>query len=127
MDSSHLSPKDRAQSAWIDRCFSGQPREEWLEAYSASHQHPFNQACHLAGIPLITASLPLGVLILIWPAWWLLPVSMFAVGWLLQFLGHFVERKPPEFFRDWRFLLVGFNWWLDKVGIRGRIQGPPQP
>jgi hypothetical protein len=28
------------------------------------------------------------------------------------------ERKMPEFFRDWRFLFVGFRWWMNKV--RGR-------
>jgi hypothetical protein len=28
------------------------------------------------------------------------------------------EGKPPEFFSDWRFLLVGARWWVAKV--RGR-------
>jgi uncharacterized membrane protein YGL010W len=36
----------------------------------------------------------------------------------LQFVGHYFEGKPPEFFHDWRFLLVGLRWWLAK--IRGR-------
>jgi uncharacterized membrane protein YGL010W len=39
-------------------------------------------------------------------------------GWILQFVGHYYEGKPPEFFHDWRFLLVGLRWWLAK--IRGR-------
>ena len=36
----------------------------------------------------------------------------------LQFLGHAVEGKPPEFLKDWRFLFVGLRWWFAK--IRGR-------
>jgi uncharacterized membrane protein YGL010W len=126
MESSRLPPEDQGVSPLIDRWLQRKPRQVWLEAYSASHQHPFNQWCHLIGIPLIAASLPLGLLIPFWPAWWFVPASMFAFGWLLQFLGHFVERKPPEFLRDWRFLLIGFTWWLDKMRIRKRIEGPPQ-
>jgi uncharacterized membrane protein YGL010W len=49
--------------------------------------------------------------------WWL-PLAMFIAGWVFQFVGHAVEGKPPEFFRDWRFLFVGLRWWFAKV--RGR-------
>ena len=48
-------------------------------------------------------------------AWWWLPVSLFAVGWAFQFAGHAFERKPPEFFKDWRFLFVGLRWWMAKM------------
>ena len=41
------------------------------------------------------------------------------LGWALQFVGHAFEGKPPEFFKDWRFLFVGFRWWLLK--ITGRV------
>ena len=37
------------------------------------------------------------------------------VGWLLQFVGHYFEGKPPEFFKDWRFLFVGLRWWYKKI------------
>ncbi|MEJ7698566.1 MAG: Mpo1-like protein [Pyrinomonadaceae bacterium] len=46
---------------------------------------------------------------------WILPLSMFVFGWILQFVGHYFEGKPPEFFRDWRFLFVGLRWWLKKT------------
>jgi uncharacterized membrane protein YGL010W len=49
---------------------------------------------------------------------WLVPAGLFVVGWIFQFVGHAFEGKPPEFFRDWRFLLVGTRWWVAKV--RGR-------
>lgn len=94
--------------------------EEWLSLYAQSHQHPFNRLCHTVGIPLIAVSIPLGaVVIACFPGWWPLPAGLFTVGWLLQFLGHAVEGKPPEFFRDWRFLFVGLRWWVHK--IRGRV------
>jgi uncharacterized membrane protein YGL010W len=40
---------------------------------------------------------------------------LFVAGWVLQFIGHLAEGKPPEFFRDWRFLLVGLRWWVSKL------------
>jgi uncharacterized membrane protein YGL010W len=46
---------------------------------------------------------------------WLIPTVMFVVGWVLQFVGHAVEGKPPEFFQDWRFLFVGLRWWIAKL------------
>ena len=48
-------------------------------------------------------------------ALWPLPVALFVVGWILQFVGHAYEKKPPEFFKDWRFLFVGLRWWFAKM------------
>ena len=45
-------------------------------------------------------------------------LALFVIGWILQFIGHAFEGKPPEFFSDWRFLFVGVRWWWAK--IRGR-------
>ncbi|MFY8147605.1 MAG: Mpo1-like protein [Prochlorococcaceae cyanobacterium] len=88
----------------------------WIERYGESHRHPVNQACHLLGIPLIVLSLALAaatpfVRPLGWPA-----LGLFVFGWALQFLGHAVEGRPPEFLQDPRFLLVGVRWWWRKVG-----------
>jgi hypothetical protein len=33
-----------------------------------------------------------------------------------QFTGHTLEGKPPESFKDWRFLLVGIRWWWKRSG-----------
>jgi uncharacterized membrane protein YGL010W len=46
---------------------------------------------------------------------WRIPLALFVIGWVQQFAGHAVEGKPPEFFKDWRFLFVGLRWWLAKV------------
>jgi uncharacterized membrane protein YGL010W len=50
-------------------------------------------------------------------AWWP-AVALFVIGWVLQFVGHYVEGKPPEFLRDWRFLFVGLRWWFAKISGR---------
>ncbi len=90
----------------------------WVAEYARSHQHPVNRACHTVGIPLVT----LGVLgLLLSPlaaGLWKAGLALFAAGWAFQFAGHAFEGKPPEFFRDWRFLLVGLRWWAMKVAGR---------
>ncbi len=94
------------------------PMSEWIAQYGQSHQHPVNRLCHTLGIPMIAASLPLFSAAVFVRDLWPVPLALFVVGWVLQFIGHFYEGKPPEFFHDWRFLLVGLRWWLAKV--RGR-------
>ena len=98
---------------------AGKTWDEWITQYAQSHQHPVNRVCHTIGIPLIAVSIPLLVLGFVVSGVWLLAVMMFIVGWVFQFVGHWFEGKPPEFFSDWRFLLVGLRWWFSKV--RGRV------
>ena len=98
----------------------GRPMEEWVREYAGSHQHPVNRAFHTLGIPLIALSLPLFLVAVFVAGFWPIPLVMFVVGWILQFAGHLVEGEPPEFFRDWRFLLVGLRWWLAKVRGKDR-------
>ncbi len=94
------------------------PLETWIAEYSRSHQHPINRVCHTLGIPMIALSLPLFAVSVFWHRLWPVPVLLFVVGWAFQFIGHYVEGKPPEFFHDWRFLFVGLRWWVAK--LRGR-------
>lgn len=94
------------------------PMTEWIARYEQSHQHPVNRLCHTLGIPLIAVSIPLLLASVFVEGLWPLALGMFVLGWIFQFVGHYVEGKPPEFFHDWRFLLVGLRWWLAKV--RGR-------
>lgn len=48
-------------------------------------------------------------------------ITIFAVAWVFQFIGHAVEGKKPSFFQDLQFLLVGPAWILGflyrKAGI----------
>ena len=95
------------------------PMQQWLVQYDESHQHPVNRVCHTLGIPMIAVSLPIFVVAIFVHGIWPVPVALFVIGWILQFVGHFVEGKPPEFLHDWRFLFVGLRWWYAK--IRGRV------
>ena len=93
----------------------GKSWDEWITQYATSHQNPVNRVCHTIGIPLIAVSIPL-LLVGIWvPGFWRIPLTLFVVGWTFQFIGHAFEGKPPEFFKDWRFLFVGLRWWVAKL------------
>jgi uncharacterized membrane protein YGL010W len=96
----------------------GKSWDEWIAQYARSHQNPVNRICHTFGIPLIVLSLPVFLLAIWIDGLWIAALALFVGGWLLQFVGHAVEGKPPEFFHDWRFLLVGVRWWVAKM--RGR-------
>ncbi|MGE0042062.1 MAG: Mpo1-like protein [Vicinamibacterales bacterium] len=91
------------------------PMSEWIAQYATSHRHPVNRALHTLGIPMIVVSLVLAAAGLVAPGLWLPAALLFAAGWVLQFVGHVVEGKRPEFFSDWRFLFVGLRWWLAKI------------
>ena len=91
------------------------PERDWIGEYSQAHQHPMNRLCHSFGIPMIAVSLALFVVAWFKRPLWPLPVALFVVGWILQFVGHAYEKKPPEFFKDWRFLFVGLRWWVAKM------------
>jgi uncharacterized membrane protein YGL010W len=104
------------------------PMSQWVEEYGHSHQHPINRMCHTFGIPMIAISVVLAIGLAIvqvagqagavtHTGWWVAG-ALFVVGWVLQFVGHAVEGKPPEFFRDWRFLFVGLRWWVAKLAGR---------
>jgi uncharacterized membrane protein YGL010W len=93
----------------------GRSWDSWIAEYAEGHRHPINRITHTFGIPIIIISLPLFVLGFVWhPLLWAAG-GLFLFGWLLQFIGHAFEGKPPEFFKDWRFLLVGSRWWAAKM------------
>jgi uncharacterized membrane protein YGL010W len=107
------------QSAvWSNSLLGGRTTEQWIAQYSRSHQHPVNLVCHTFGIPTILLSLAVFVLAFFVHYLWLIALGLFALGWLLQIVGHIFEGKPPEFLRDWRFLFVGVRWWWAKMNGR---------
>ena len=95
--------------------FGGQTSEEWVAKYERSHQHPVNRLCHTYGIPTILISVTVFAAGFIRHRLWWWAFALFVFGWLLQFIGHAFEGKPPEFFHDWRFLFVGVRWWWAKI------------
>jgi hypothetical protein len=62
--------------------FAARSRRNWLER----HQHPVSFWLHMVGIPLTFA----GLLSLFFVSWYW-GVGAFAVGYLLQFVGHRIE------------------------------------
>lgn len=46
-----------------------------------------------------------------WPLW-KIAVAVFAGAWILQFIGHAIERKRPSFIKDLQFLLIGPAWLM---------------
>jgi uncharacterized membrane protein YGL010W len=89
--------------------------EQWVTAYASSHTHPVNRACHTIGIPMIAVAVLLALASFFVAGLWKLAVALFVVGWILQFVGHWYEKKPPEFLKDPRFLFVGLRWWFAKM------------
>lgn len=106
----------------LESIFRGRSMESWIEEYEAGHQHPVNRGLHLVGIPLLLVSLPLFVAAMFLPRFWRVPAALFLLGWICQLAGHAVEGRPPEFLKDWRFLLVGSRWWAGRV-----LKGKPAP
>ena len=92
--------------------------EQWIAQYSSSHQNAVNRFCHTVGIPMIAISILLLPGIPFIQGFWKIPLALFVLGWIFQFVGHAFEGKEPEFFHDWRFLFVGLRWWFAK--IRGK-------
>lgn len=90
-------------------------REQWVAEYATSHQHPINRLCHTFGIPIILVSIATAVAAIFIHPLWTYALALFIFGWILQFIGHAFERKPPEFFHNWRFLFVGVRWWWAKI------------
>ena len=82
----------------------------WLER----HQHPFNFAIHMLGIPLAVSGL---FLLFFLPWYW--GVAAFVLGYLLQYLGHAVEGNDVG---EWAAIkrMLG----LPYVGIAPRWQRP---
>ena len=93
----------------------GRSWDEWVDEYSDGHQHPVNKLMHTFGIPMIVLSLVLIIPSFFISGLWRFALGLFVVGWILQFVGHYFEGKPPEFFKDYRFLFVGTRWWAKKV------------
>lgn len=89
----------------------------YLERYVDEHRHPLNKLTHYIGIPLIVGSLP------VLPFQPLVGLTMFGVGWVFQFIGHYVfEKNKPAFFYDPFYLLIGPLWVL--MDILHRLGAP---
>jgi uncharacterized membrane protein YGL010W len=55
-----------------------------------------------------------------WPLW-ALCLTLFAVAWIGQFIGHHYEGKRPSFFKDVQFLMIGPLWLMSFIYRKLRI------
>lgn len=96
---------------------------DFIETYRKTHTHPINRLLHTFGIPLIVLSIllvPVDAFLFSWKYWPLI-LTLFVLGWILQFIGHAFEGKPPAFFSNPIYLLVGVWWWVLKIfGIQSK-------
>lgn len=88
-----------------------------LANWRERHQHPFNFAIHLIGVPLVFLSLP-ALLVVEW--YWC--AAAFVCGYLLQFLGHVVEGNDMGELIPIKKLLG-----LPIVAVVPRPSVPPSP
>jgi len=95
--------------------------EDFLENYRAKHKHPLNNLCHSVGIPMIVVSLPLFIFN------WRWALTLFVVGWILQFVGHAIEGNQPAFFKNPIYLLVGPLWLLRRAAAAVGLAKTPTP
>jgi Protein of unknown function (DUF962) len=86
-----------------------------LRNWRERHQHPFNFAIHLIGIPMAMC----GLLVLPWFLPWYWAVGAFVLGYVLQYIGHRVEGNDLG---EWAGIkrMLG----LPYVGISPRWQQP---
>jgi len=52
---------------------------------------------------------------------WRLSLVIFAIAWVGQFIGHYVEGRRPSFLTDVRFLLIGPLWLIAYLYRRLRL------
>ena len=64
---------------------------------------------------LVWLLINLGLVVLLKPYIIEISILLFAFGWILQFLGHFIEGKRPSFFEDLRYFLIGPLFVAQKV------------
>ncbi len=73
----------------------------------------------LAFVILVTLSI-LALQNLPWPLW-AVCLTIFAIAWVGQFIGHHYEGKRPSFFKDLQFLMIGPLWLMSFVYRKLRI------
>jgi hypothetical protein len=90
-----------------------------LSNWRERHQHPFNFAVHLVGIPLAVA----GVVLLFIVPWW--GLAAFVLGYVLQWIGHTVEGNDVG---EWAgikrmlglpYVAISPRWLHPEVGAKG--------
>ena len=83
----------------------------------------------ILSISLAFGILPFIVFVVVTVSWldrlatplWAISGATFALAWIGQFVGHRIEGRPPSFFKDLQYLMIGPLWLLAAVYRRFRI------
>ena len=57
-------------------------------------------------------------------AWWVIGVGLFILGWFIQFVGHYYEKRKPAFVDDIVGLLVGPLFLVAEAAFALGMQEP---
>jgi uncharacterized membrane protein YGL010W len=102
--------------------------EKHLQLYRQEHSALGCKLAHMFGIPIIVVSLPMLFFN------WRLGLAMFVMGWILQFVGHYVfQKNHPVFMRargdPWTYavglVFVSEEW--SKLLTGKRLAEPGKP
>jgi hypothetical protein len=98
--------------------FDGDFSQRWqraIEFYESTHDHAVNRKLHIAGIPIILGG-TVGLLLFrpYRPAWFV-AAGAFTTGWVMNFIGHAIEKKAPAFADDPLSFIAGPAWDLQQM------------
>jgi len=83
---------------------------KYMTQYDHEHTNPWNKVLHGIGIPIILAGILLAVF-----TFWRIGLALFVTGWIMLFLGHFIEGNKPAFFQGVVYFLVGPIWIAKEI------------
>ncbi len=83
---------------------------KYMTQYDHEHTNPWNKVLHGIGIPIILAGILLAIC-----TFWRIGLTLFVTGWIMLFLGHFIEGNKPAFFQGVVYFLVGPIWIAKEI------------
>lgn len=84
--------------------------QKYMSQYDHEHTNPWNKLLHGIGIPIIFVGIVLACFTV-----WRVGLALFLAGWVLLFLGHFIEGNKPAFFQGLIYFLVGPVWIAKEI------------
>jgi uncharacterized membrane protein YGL010W len=91
--------------------------QKYMSQYDHEHTNRWNKLLHGIGIPIILVGAILAIFTL-----WRIGLAFFVWGWIMLFLGHFIEGNKPAFFQGLIYFLVGPVWIAKE--IKDALVGP---
>jgi hypothetical protein len=112
--------------------FRGGFAERWqraIEFYEDTHKDPVNRKLHIIGIPMILGGTAGLLLFRPFRPLWLLSMTSFTAGWVLNFIGHGVyEKKAPAFADDPLSFVAGPVWDFQQLfGNKAKVETVETP